>query len=232
MGAGVEASVVWLAAMDAWSWGLLGGGAVCSGLCLALCVVTVAVMVWRASKRKGREAEVEVESEGPVLPLDPPAQLTGPFGYVRTGDFEYSRERWGRPLTYRCTLADGAAWRADAFGRRICIREHSIRAAPPSGLSLAETGDGALDLRFATFTEAPEDARLLADPELRARLLAVSWLLVEADGEFVEMRDTRRRAVATALEGLSPDSPAGIAAKVQLHDDVADVLVMLADRLS
>ena len=169
---------------------------------------------------------------GDALPLDPPALLTGSLGYVRTGEFEYSRERWGRPLAYTCTAETGAVWQADAFGRRICIREHSIRTAPPHGLSLAQTGDGALDLRFATFTEAPADARLLADPELRDRLLSVPWLQVEADGEMVRMKDPGRKAESTALEGVSEDSPAWTATKVQVHDTVGDVLVMLADRLS
>lgn len=218
------------AALDAVPWGVLGGAgaALCSLLCVALGVVLVGVVLWRMSSSK----RAVTEADPPALPLDPPALLTGSLGYVRTGEFEYSRERWGRPLAYTCTAETGAVWQADAFGRRICIREHSIRTAPPHGLSLAQTGDGALDLRFATFTEAPADARLLADPELRDRLLSVPWLQVEADGEMVRMKDPGRKAESTALEGVSEDSPAWTATKVQVHDTVGDVLVMLADRLS
>ena len=220
---------MWSAAMDVMHWGALGTAALCSLLCLASCAVLVIALVWRTSKRTA--AKPEARPALPVAPLESPAVLTGPLGYVRTGEVEYSRERWGRPLTYRCTLAEGAVWQSDAFGRRICIREHTIRADPPSGLSRFETGDDAIDLRYATFSESAEDARLIADPELRARLLAVPWLQVVADGETVQMRDPERRAEAEAVAGL-PDGPAATAAKVQLHDCVGDVLVMLADRLS
>jgi len=211
-----------------WEWFGIIGGLGCSALCGLFCVGLVGVAIWRVSKQATDSSSPAL----PALPPDSPALLTGPLGYIRTGEFEYSRERWGRPLLYTCTLEGGATWQADAVGRRICVREHSDRNPAPAGLSLAQTGDGALDLRFATYCSSAQDAGLLADPELRDHLLSVPWVHVVADGQTVQMRDPGRQAMSLALNGISADSADATPTKMRLHDTVGDVLVMLADRLS
>ncbi len=210
-----------------WEWILTLGGVGCAALCGLLGVALVGLLAWRMMK-----PAASTLSAPPTLPLDSPALLTGRLGYVRTGEYEYSRERWGRPLLHTCTLDEGDSWETDAVGRRICIREHSDTRSAPAGLTLHQTGDDALDLRFATYCDAAQDACLLADPELRNHLLSLPWLHVVADGHTVKMCDPQRRALSLLLDGLPTGTEEATPVKVSLHDTVGDVLVMLADRLS
>jgi len=209
--------------MDAipWEWVGVAGGILCAALCGLTALIGVGVLIWRLSRKADPQATPACEAEGP----ETDRMLTTVLGYRRGEDRVRSRERWGRPLQFHRDPQQGASWSTPVEGETLLITEREGR---PGGVP---TGDASLDQRFHVEVSRPELAALLAEPELRDRLLALPFAHIESDGTAISFRDHTLRAHQRACTPHAPESPDGLAMQVRLHDSVSDVLVMLADRL-
>lgn len=209
--------------MDAipWEWVGAAGGALCAALCGLTALMGVGVLVWRLTRKAAPQSTLERAAEGP----ETERMLTTVLGYRRGEDRVRSRERWGRPIQFHRDAQQGATWSTPVEGEDLRLTERDGR---PGGVP---TGDASLDGRFYVEVARPELAALLADPELRDRLLALPFADIESDGTAICFRDNALRAHQKACTPHPPESPDGLAMQVRLHDSVSDVLVMLADRL-
>lgn len=221
---------------------------VCGLLCAFVAVVAVGVLAWRMWSR--REGAPVVGPPTPTRMAVAPAPVSGTaadrvfqmhrdtLGYHPEPDGRQTRERWGRPVTH--TVPGGGLaerWSTPAVGRRIHIVEHDHvkgRFTPRARMPLAFS-DPTLDARLRVWADNPADLASFVDPELRDRLMALPYVDVRATGEVVELVDPESQGLARALEPHGGQSargtPAAVDAEVALHDAVADVLVMIADRV-
>ena len=206
-------------------WELLGwfAGAGCCALFVLAVLGTTGIVIWRSQQKAPPKAPP------PELPAEAMAisrVLSEVVGYRPNEEQARVRERWGRPVTYLRTATEGARWSTPAQGEVLEITERSGRSG---GIP---TGDEALDQRFYIKAEHDAVVSQLADPDLRERLLALPWVRVTSDGTTVSFADStleaHRRIGATDAPG-APETPDR---HVQLHDHVADILVLLADRVS
>ena len=206
-------------------WELLGwfAGAGCCGLFVLGILGGTGLIIWRSQQKpQTRALPAALPGEG----VETARVLSTVVGYRSAEDNGRVRERWGRPIRYtRCTR-EGAQWSTPAHGTRLEITERDGRVG---GIV---TGDEKLDRRFyVTVQEAPLAAHL-ADPDLRERLLNLPWVHVTSTGDTISFADATLEAHRRMGATEDPDSPASLRMHVQLHDHVADVLVLLADRVS
>jgi hypothetical protein len=151
--------------------------------------------------------------------------LSTVVGYRPAGDHHRVRERWGRPVTYTRTTTEGAHWFTPSSGITLKLTERNGR---PGGTL---TGDTKLDERFFLETSHPTVARQLVDSDLRERLLALPQVHIESDGRAVTFVDDLLQTHQKVCAPYDPASAEGCSRQVRMHDAVADVLVMIADRI-
>ena len=89
-----------------------------------------------------------------------------------------------------------------------------------------------LDDRFFLQTDDPSMAPQLADADLRERLLSLPRVHVVSDGRAVTFVDGSLETLNQMCAPYDVESAEGRARQVLLHDAVADVLVLVADRIT
>lgn len=204
-----------------WEWVGAAGGLLCTAACGLVALITIGILVWRLTRARAPEEPPDLPEQGP----ETTRILTTVLGYRRTDSGNHTRERWGRPVTYARDTTNGARWSTPVDGYTLTIRE---RDGGPGGL---KTGTAALDTRFRIESDMPGLPALLAEPELRDRLLALPLVDCSADGTRLVFADPKLMGHKRSCTPHDPESADGLAMQVRLHDGVGDVLVMLADRL-
>ncbi|HCH64155.1 MAG: hypothetical protein CL927_15745 [Deltaproteobacteria bacterium] len=209
-------------------WDLIGvlGGAFCCGSLFLFLAGTLGVIIYRSQTKNPIDANAPPR---PRLPAESPetrSMLLSVVGYQESHTHARVRERWGRPITYTRTPTDGAHWFTIASGSELELTERNGR---PGGVL---TGDSVLDDRFLLKTEEPSLAPMLADPDLRDRLLSLPRVHLVSDGRAVTFVDDRLATLQQMCSPYDVESAEGRAKQVLMHDAVADVLVLVADRIT
>lgn len=208
-------------------WELVGilGGTFCCGSFFLSVVSTLGIIIYRAQTGSTRDRRAASQ---PTLPAESPQTaelLTSVVGYRASGDQKRTRERWGRPVTYTRTPTEGAHWFTPANGIQLTLMERNGR---PGGIL---TGDAKLDDRFLLETDTEAVAPTLRDPDLRERLLALPRVHLVSDGRAVTFVDDQLKTHEKVCAPYDPTSAEGRSRQVVMHDSIADILVLIADRI-
>lgn len=208
-------------------WELVGilGGTFCCGAFFLSVVSTLGVIIYRSQTAPTRHSGA---AHQPTLPAESPDTvdlLASVVGYRASGDHKRTRERWGRPVTYTRTPTEGAHWFTPTSGVQLVLMERNGR---PGGIL---TGDATLDERFLLETDATAVAPTLRDPDLRERLLALPRVHLVSDGRAVTFVDDQLETHDKVCAPYDPTSAEGRSRQVVMHDSIADILVLIADRV-
>lgn len=215
---GVDAQVPW----D--TLGIAGavGGVLCSLLCVFVAIVVAGIAVWRLSSRTPAPA--------PAPPAPPPPPLSSSareqLGY-REQDGRWVRERWGRWVRFQ---PETACWSTPVEGRTLRIAPWGTRPAagePPA----VPTRDPEIDAMFVVFPEHRQDTQLFTDPDLKRLLVSMPSLHLRSNGQVVEIRDEDNHLTAYARKQGQASNQSDDTALMNLHNLIADVLVLTADRV-
>ena len=208
-------------------WELVGilGGTFCCGSFFLSVVSILGVIIYRAQTASTRDRRAANQPTLPAESSNTVELLSSVVGYRASGDHKRTRERWGRPVTYTRTPTEGAHWFTPASGIKLTLMERNGR---PGGVL---TGDAKLDDRFLLETDTEAVAPTLRDPDLRERLLALPRVHLVSDGRAVTFVDDQLNTHEKVCAPYDPASAEGRSRQVVMHDSIADILVLIADRI-